>query len=67
MNILIERQLPEYYPTMYLDGYTPQEIWIAFHNSMIKEEEEKEFQKAIHEGLEKTIGKAIDDIMKGLK
>lgn len=31
------RKIPEYYPTMYLDGYTPQEILIAAHKSMLKE------------------------------
>lgn len=31
------RKIPEYYPTMYLDGYTPQEILIAAHKRMLKE------------------------------
>jgi hypothetical protein len=31
------RKIPEYYPTMYLDGYTPQEILIAVHKSMHNE------------------------------
>ena len=37
----INRQLPEYYPTMYLDGYSPQEIMTAFHNKMYAEIEER--------------------------
>lgn len=28
------RKLPEYYDTMYLDGYTPEEIYMAFKKSM---------------------------------
>lgn len=31
------RKIPEYYPTMYLDGYTPQEIFIALHKSTLNE------------------------------
>ena len=30
------RQIPDYYPTMYLDGYKPYEILEAAHNSIIK-------------------------------
>jgi hypothetical protein len=31
------RKIPEYYPTMYLDGYTPQQILIAAHKRMLNE------------------------------
>ena len=31
------RQIPEYYPTMYLDGYKPYEIVEAAHNFIIKQ------------------------------
>ena len=37
------RQIPEYYDTMYLDGYTPREIWLASKKSlmaMIKQNQE---------------------------
>ena len=34
--------MPDYYPTMYLDGYTPYEIRIARHNTMLKRFEESE-------------------------
>ena len=37
----IYRQIPEYYPTMYLDGYSPQEIMTAFHNTMYAQIEER--------------------------
>ena len=29
------RKIPEYYDTMYLDGYTPTEIMIAHHRYMM--------------------------------
>ena len=36
------KNIPEYYDTMYLDGYTQQEIYQAFHKKMIDELTEKE-------------------------
>lgn len=29
------RKIPEYYDTMYLDGYTPTEIWLASKKSLM--------------------------------
>ena len=50
MLIYSQKGLPEYYPTMYLDGYTPEEILEAHHNMMVKkyleepqEESEQDF------------------------
>lgn len=37
----IYRQLPEYYQTMYLDGYSPQEILTVFRNTMYAQIEER--------------------------
>mgnify|MGYP003301659548 CR=1 FL=1 len=31
------RRIPEYYDTMYLDGYTPYEILYATHKKMFRE------------------------------
>ena len=37
------RKIPPYYDTMYLDGYTPQEIYQAYKKRMLdKVNEEKE-------------------------
>ena len=30
-------KLPEYYPTMHLDGFTPEEILNALHKKMIEQ------------------------------
>lgn len=35
-------KLPEYYKEMYLDGYTPEQIIQAAHNTMIKQYEERQ-------------------------
>lgn len=34
-NLLYRRPLPEYYPTMYMDGYEPWEIMEAARKSML--------------------------------
>lgn len=34
MTEYYDRQIPEYYPTMYLDGYTPEEIMHAASRKM---------------------------------
>lgn len=33
----INRKIPEYYDTMHLDGFTPQEILAALHKKMIQQ------------------------------
>lgn len=34
--------LPEYYPSMYLDGFTPEQILMAKRKSMLKNRQESE-------------------------
>lgn len=36
------RRIPEYYDTMYLDGYTPYEILYATRKKMFREYQERE-------------------------
>lgn len=31
------RQIPEYYPTMYQDGFTPNQVFFALRKKMYKE------------------------------
>ena len=35
------RQIPEYYNTMYMDGYTPEQILMAFRKKLAREREER--------------------------
>ena len=39
------RQIPDYYDTMYLDGYTPEQIMYAAHRKMYREYQEREEAK----------------------
>ena len=69
------KNLPEYYDSMYLDGYTPEQIMEAMHRTMRKQWEskrqqtatEKAVQAQIEKKLEQTVSKAIDDLFKGWK
>lgn len=38
------RQVPEYYPAMYLDGYTPQQILMAKRSQMAQSQEANEIK-----------------------
>ena len=73
------KNLPDYYDTMYLDGYTPVQIMEAKHRSMRKKylaDQERRQEEAaaeaaaqaqIEKQLEKAVSKALDDIFKGWK
>ena len=73
------KNLPEYYDTMYLDGYTPEQIMEAHHRTVVKKyyadqkrkhEEataEKAVQAEVEKQLEKVVSKALDDIFKNWK
>lgn len=39
---LINDRIPEYYDTMYMDGYTPTEIMFAVHKKMKREYQERQ-------------------------
>ena len=40
-DILMEK-IPDYYPTMYRDGFTPEQILMAKRRQMLEEQEERE-------------------------
>ncbi len=45
MELMGMRAVPDYYPTMYLDGYEPWEILNAVHKTMYKQYQEREEAK----------------------
>ena len=47
-----DRQIPEYYETMYLDGYTPNQILHAVHRKMVREYLEREEKKRAEKDAE---------------
>ena len=38
-----DRKIPEYYPTMNKEGYTPEEIRHALHRKMLKNVEKEDY------------------------
>ena len=69
------KNLPDYYDTMYLDGYTPEQIMEAKHRSMAKEcrriqeaaATDQAIQEQIERELEKVVSKTLGDLFKGRK
>jgi len=52
MKSIVGKRLPDYYPTMYLDGYTPEEILQAQHQTMIKKYTERKLSQTANEDEE---------------
>ena len=42
-----DRQIPDYYKEMYLDGYTPDQIAYALRRKMIQDHEERQMVNEI--------------------
>lgn len=73
------RHVPEYYDTMYLDGFKPEEIMYAKRKQMYREFEERERKQREQKELEKlveaeimrqaepVIEKALEDLLKSFK
>ncbi len=51
------KNLPEYYDTMYLDGYTPEQIMEAHHRSMAKkyyaDQKRKQYKQRLKNSLKR--------------
>ena len=57
------KRLPEYYDTMYLDGYTPEEILQAKRKSMLKKGSIKDADVVLSKNQEKELEKQIEICM----
>ena len=57
------RQIPEYYPTMYMDGYTPEQILHAAKRGMIQRHRERKAEQAVKTQVEA----ALRDVFKDFK
>ena len=60
----INRKVPAYYNTMYLDGYTPQEILYAKRQTMISQK--PKLTPTEEQQLADVVETAINDILKNL-
>lgn len=50
----IYRKVPDYYPDMYWDGFTPEEIHYAHNKAMMNQIQERENEKNIQKEIEKV-------------
>ena len=58
------RKVPAYYKTMYMDGYTPQEILYTKRQAMISQK--PKLTPTEEQQLADVVETAINDILKGL-
>ena len=58
------RRIPDYYPTMYLDGFTPEEIMYAAKRKMYREAQER---KAVQTDVQTALEAALRDVFKDWK
>lgn len=49
------KHIPEYYDWMYLDGFTPDEVMIAFHKKMQREESERQAKLQAEQDMFKNV------------
>ena len=59
-------RLPAYYDTMYRDGYTPQEVWQAFRNTLYKELQQKQEQEQLEKEIQEAVNRAFENALKDL-
>lgn len=58
LNDYINRTVPEYYRTMYLDGFSPEQIHYAAKRKMLKEmKKEKDLEEAVEKAVEESLDK----------
>ena len=58
------RNVPEYYNTMYLDGFTPAEIRYALRKQIEREQEEQNLLKQVEMAKEQAINREIEKVLK---
>ena len=59
-----DKQIPEYYPTMYMDGYTPEQILYAAHRKMYESHQVQESAKAAEEETNEVPEVKITSVVK---
>ena len=60
-------QIPDYYPTMYMDGYTPAQILHSVKRGMYKKHIERKQQRTAEKDVRSVLESALHSMFKGLK
>ena len=55
-------QIPDYYPTMYMDGYTPEQILHAVRREMIQRHRERKAEQAVKTQVEAALRDVFNDL-----
>lgn len=63
----LDKQIPDYYPAMYLDGYTPAQILHAAKRGMYQQHMERKQQQSAEKDVRSVLEAAMKDVFKGLK
>ena len=58
------RRIPDYYPTMYMDGFTPQQVMYAAKRQMYQQIQER---KAMQTDLQTALEAALRDVFEDWK
>ena len=56
-----DRKIPDYYPTMYMDGYTPDQILHAVRRGMIQRYQEHKAEQALRTQVEAALRDVFKD------
>ena len=54
-------KLPDYYPTMYLDGYTPEQIMYAAKRGMLQRYRERKAEQTVQTAMEAALRDLFKD------
>ena len=63
----LDKQIPDYYPTMYLDGYTPAQILHSTKCGMYQKHMERKQQRTTEKDVRSVVEAAMKDVFKDLK
>ena len=57
-----DRKIPDYYPTMYMDGYTPDQILHAVRRGMIQRYQERKAEQTVRTQEEAALRDVFKDL-----
>ena len=60
-------QIPDYYPTMYMDGYTPAQILHSAKRGMYQKYKERKQQRGTEKDVQSVLESALHSMFKSLK
>ena len=57
-----DKKIPDYYPTMYLDGYTPDQILHAARRGIIQRHRERKAEQTVKTQVEAAVRNIFKDL-----